>query len=313
MANETRHYIQNRILVSVDLFGRDRLNLTAEKNWTISNIYTEVCDYLAIPESRLFGLAKKLDYGFVFLDSETRLSALEKKSPSRHMGFFLPHNRNKYSLNKATELSANGGAGIILIHLRVRYYIPNHCLRGRVVRHLYYEQLRLNVLNYGLLCSDDIYFQLAAFSIKLHLLNRRTSLCYKSKHKFNADNIKLSDHFPQFMIDNYGSDYLYDNISNLLAPLKSQSRESVEWRFIRLASEPSSNFNLHLYCVSLSNPSHVNNTVSNASPSSTSLLSSPVTRIRRSYSSRSSILKTSGKGTFWLGIGPNGFEFHEAS
>lgn len=60
MAAETRHFIRNRILVSVDLFGRDRLNLTAEKNWSIANIYTEVCDYLAIPESRLFGFAKKL-------------------------------------------------------------------------------------------------------------------------------------------------------------------------------------------------------------------------------------------------------------
>lgn len=60
MAIETRHYIRNRIPVCVDLFGRDRLNLTAERNWTIANIYTEVCDYLAIPESRIFGFAKKL-------------------------------------------------------------------------------------------------------------------------------------------------------------------------------------------------------------------------------------------------------------
>ncbi|VDL15710.1 unnamed protein product [Hymenolepis diminuta] len=311
MAIEARHYIRNRILISVDLFGHDRLNLTAEKNWTIANIYTEVCDYLAIPESRLFGLAKKLDYGFVFLNPEIRLSALEKKSPSRHMSFFLPRNKNKYSLSKASELAENAGAGVILIYLRVRYYVPNQCLRGRVVRHLYYEQLQLNVLNYGLLCSDEIYFQLAAFSIKLYLLTRRNSKCYKSKLEVDGNNVKLSDHFPQFMIDNYGSDYLYDNIPSLLAPLKGQGRESVEWRFIRLASEQSSDFNLHLYPVSLSDLSHLNNSVSNTTSSTTSLLSSPINLIRRSHSGRSSILKTSGKGTFWLGIGPNGFEFHE--
>lgn len=115
------------------------------------------------------------------------------------------------------------------------------------------------------------------------------------------------------MIDNYGSDYLYDSIPSLLAPLRGQSRESVEWRFVRLASDPSSDFNLHLYPVTLSDPSHVNSAAANLVPSSTYLLSSPVTRIRRSHSGRSSLLKTSGKGTFWLGIGPSGFEFHEAS
>lgn len=59
MAVETRHHIRSRILISVDLFNRSRMNLTAEKNWTISNIYTEVCDYLGIPESKIFGFAKK--------------------------------------------------------------------------------------------------------------------------------------------------------------------------------------------------------------------------------------------------------------
>ncbi|KAM7540210.1 hypothetical protein Aperf_G00000025320 [Anoplocephala perfoliata] len=249
MAIETRHYIRNRILVSVDLFGRDRLNLTAEKNWTIANIYTEVCDYIAIPESRIFGFAKKLN-------PETRLSALEKKSPTRHMSFLLPQNKTRYSLSKATELAENGGAGVILLYLRVRFYIPNQCLRGRVVRHLYYEQLKLNVLSYDLLCSDEIYFQLAAFSIKLRLLMQRNSKPHKLKNELNEDNLKLSDHFPQSMIENYGSDYLYDNIPRLLAPLRGQSRESVEWRFIRLASDPSSDFNLHLYPVTLSDPSH---------------------------------------------------------
>ena len=115
------------------------------------------------------------------------------------------------------------------------------------------------------------------------------------------------------MIQNYGTRYLYENISNLLAPLKGQGRETLEWRFIRLASDPSSNFNLHLYPVALMDTVQ-SSSVASSSP--VSMLSSPLrpmSRLGRSLSGRSSILSPPGKGTFWLGIGPNGFEFHEVS
>lgn len=115
------------------------------------------------------------------------------------------------------------------------------------------------------------------------------------------------------MIENYGSDYLYASIPNLLGPLQGQGRETLEWRFIRLASDPSSNFNLHLYPVTLLDISH-SPAATSSSSTTVSVLGSPllpVSRLRRSHSGRSSILPPSGKGTFWLGIGPNGFEFHE--
>lgn len=98
MAFETRHFIRSRILVNVDLFNRDRMNLTVEKTWTIADIYTEVCDYLGIPESKLFGLARQSgkavlvfwfsDCGFVFLDPEMRISSLCRKPTVRHMVCF---------------------------------------------------------------------------------------------------------------------------------------------------------------------------------------------------------------------------------
>ncbi|KAH9279788.1 hypothetical protein ECG_07480 [Echinococcus granulosus] len=311
MAIETRHFIRSRILVNVDIFSRDRMNLTAEKNWTIANIYAEVCDCLGIPESRLFGLARQSDYGFVFLDPEARISSLDRKPAVRHISLIFSHNKQKYSVSKTAAIP-NGGGEAILLFLRVHFYVPNHCLRGRVVRHLYYEQLKLNSQNYGLTCSDEVYFQLAAFSIKIYLLARRHSSERTTPTTFNESNLKLNDHFPSFMIESYGSGYLYASIPNLLGPLEGQGRETLEWRFIRLASDPSSNFNLHLYPVSLLDISH--SPAATSSSTTITVLSSPllpVSRLRRSHSGRSSILPPSGKGTFWLGIGPNGFEFHE--
>ncbi|VDK40765.1 unnamed protein product [Taenia asiatica] len=302
MAFETRHFIRSRILVNVDLFNRDRMNLTVEKNWTLANIYTEVCDYLGIPES------KNADINIMQETYRQAHGLLLRTVKS----LIFAHNKHKYSLSKAAALS-NGEEDVILIFLRVRFYVPNHCLRGRVVRHLYYEQLKLNSQNYGLTCSDEVYFQLAAFSIKMSLLAMRYSSGRASPTTFNESNLKLCDHFPSFMIESYGSDYLYASIPNLLGPLQGQGRETLEWRFIRLASDPSSNFNLHLYPVTLLDASH--SPVATSSSSTTvSVLGSPllpVSRLRRSHSGRSSILPPSGKGTFWLGIGPNGFEFHE--
>ncbi len=116
------------------------------------------------------------------------------------------------------------------------------------------------------------------------------------------------------MIDEYGSEYLYENIPKLLAPLVGQVRENLEWRFMRLASDPSSDFNLHLFRASPLEP-----TLTSASSSSHSATSAPATTekhtssLRRTHSGRSSIPIPSGKGSFWLGVGPTGFVFHEVN
>ncbi len=65
MAVETRTFIRTRIPVIVELLTGERVNLTAERNWTFSNIYSETCDYLGIAESKLFGLASKTGMGTI--------------------------------------------------------------------------------------------------------------------------------------------------------------------------------------------------------------------------------------------------------
>uniref|UniRef100_A0A5K3FKW5 FERM domain-containing protein n=1 Tax=Mesocestoides corti TaxID=53468 RepID=A0A5K3FKW5_MESCO len=237
----------------------------------------------------------------MFLDPDVRLSTFEKKNFPTRLSFINSHSKHKYSVAKAASISENGVDEPLLFYFRVRFYVPNHCLRGRLVRHLYYEQLKLNSQTYRLLCSDEVYFQLAAFSIKMDLLAKRPS-----DYKFDESNFKLNNYFPRSMIDSYGKDYLYANIPNLIAPLSGQVREILQWRFIRLASESSSNFNLHLYRVS---PLDVSTSSFRLTVSVSTLKHS--SRLRRSHSGRSSLILPSGKGSFWLGIGPNGFEFHE--
>ena len=65
------------------------------------------------------------------------------------------------------------------------------------MRHLYYEQLKLNVLSYRLFCSDEVYFQLAAISIKIALITKKYVKLARNKAEFNENNLNLHDHFPQ--------------------------------------------------------------------------------------------------------------------
>ncbi|TGZ73344.1 hypothetical protein CRM22_001578, partial [Opisthorchis felineus] len=52
------------------------------------------------------------------------------------------------------------------VYFRVRFYIPIHCLRERDTQHLYYEQLRTNLLEYGLYCDLATYVELAALALQ---------------------------------------------------------------------------------------------------------------------------------------------------
>ena len=53
-----------------------------------------------------------------------------------------------------------------VIYFRIKSYVHSHCLRDRMTKMLYFQQLMRNVLEYKLQCADEIYLQLGAYAIQ---------------------------------------------------------------------------------------------------------------------------------------------------
>ncbi len=56
-ANEMRLYVRSKVSIVVCLLNDERLNLSVEKNASIGDIFNEVCEYLGLVDTEIFGLA----------------------------------------------------------------------------------------------------------------------------------------------------------------------------------------------------------------------------------------------------------------
>ncbi|VDL91330.1 unnamed protein product [Schistocephalus solidus] len=174
-----------------------------------------------------------------------------------------------------------------VFYFRVRFYIPNHCLHGRKVRHLYYQQIKHNVLHYGLLCSDDVYFQLAAYALQAAL---------------DAEVLEAL----------HGGLPLEEGVVNLshFFPLWASFCGFSFFRSLAVFYVLTGHDNL---CSLMQLEDHFPSDVSPLYPTPVDHVRSESQRpvLRRSFSRCSHSNISSGCGSFWLGISPYGLEFHE--
>lgn len=130
------------------------------------------------------------------------------------------------------------------IYFRVRFYVPVNYLRERVTRHVYYQQLRANVLTYNLFCAHDTYVQFAALALQAEVgdLSMAVHRCGSKRPYFN-----INAYFPEKLIQTCSATYLVNLVCIHHRALKAMVRYVAEFEFIRLASKSNSNFNFHLY------------------------------------------------------------------
>ncbi|XP_029189152.1 tyrosine-protein phosphatase non-receptor type 13-like isoform X2 [Acropora millepora] len=137
-------------LINVVLLNGERLNVRVQASATGQDLYNIITDHLGLTETTFFGLMIIKDGEHEFLDFNEKLSKLAK---------FAPH------LWK-DDVSCNSSL-VFTIFFRVKYYVENICLlQQQSTRHLYYLQLRKDVLEGGIYVHEETAMLLASYALQ---------------------------------------------------------------------------------------------------------------------------------------------------
>lgn len=137
-------------LINVVLLNGERLNVRVQASATGQDLYNVITEHLGLTETIFFGLMIIKDGEHEFLDFNEKLSKLAK---------FAPH------LWK-DDVSCNSSL-VFTIFFRVKYYVENICLlQQQSTRHLYYLQLRKDILEGGIYVHEETAMLLASYALQ---------------------------------------------------------------------------------------------------------------------------------------------------
>ncbi|CAH8608829.1 unnamed protein product [Dicrocoelium dendriticum] len=164
---------QRQLRLCVILLTYEQLDVTYGRDSTVEDIFHEVCNIVQLDERELFGLAVRSAETYLFLDPSEKASDIDfdylSLSGRRYFSKLKRHEKAfwLHSGTKSDSVASTDRESIYpTVYFRVRFYIPLHCVRLRSTVSIYYEQLRTNVLEYGILCAPSSYVQLSALALQ---------------------------------------------------------------------------------------------------------------------------------------------------
>ncbi|CAB3989616.1 tyrosine- phosphatase non-receptor type 13-like isoform X1 [Paramuricea clavata] len=140
-------------IVTVILLQGERLNVRIPKNAIGQDLFNHVVKHVALRETWYFGLMiiKESEQEFVNLDD--RVSKLAKFAP-----------------NLWRDDSSRNSSLMFTMFFRVKYYVENICLlREQITRHLYYLQLRKDVLEGNVYVHEETALLLASYALQAEI------------------------------------------------------------------------------------------------------------------------------------------------
>ncbi|KAF8571707.1 hypothetical protein P879_00506 [Paragonimus westermani] len=255
---------KNELRIKVILLTYEHLILSYRKESTVEDVFHEVCNALELEERDLFGLAVLSAENYLFLDPRERL----KKINFSYLSLMKACKRNGNPLRSNSAEACLPGKDSVsitltteeypVVYFRVRFYIPIHCLRDRSTQHIYYEQLRTNVLEYGLYCDLQSYLHLGGFALQAEYGNAPSNVVTisESDKSFVPNYFDPGAIYPQRLIQEYGVENLLRWTLKEHVALRNMVACTAEFAFIRSASKHTSDFNLHLQSLPRMNRSH---------------------------------------------------------
>ncbi|CAE1284780.1 unnamed protein product [Acanthosepion pharaonis] len=213
-------------VVQVRLLSGEEIRVPVDVKSKFHEVFNAVVIHLGLRETEYFGLSlcKDGEYHFVNLDEK-----IHKQAPKA------------WKSEKGDGLD-DKRLPLLTVYFRVQFYVDEVCLlREKVTRHLYYLQLKENVLNYRHLCSEERCFQLAAFALQADFGNY-----YPEKHQ-PGNYFDPREYFPAWMVGEHGQEYLFQNAPKMHKEQQDVTKNEAELKYIRESIKYPAAHNLHFY------------------------------------------------------------------
>ncbi|XP_022658435.1 FERM domain-containing protein 6-like isoform X2 [Varroa destructor] len=221
-----------RKYVAIKLLTNQTLYFAVELKCTVQDIFDQLCCYLGIVDSQLFGLAKQVQSGavtgespeFCFVEQGARLAKLAPK------GWKGP-----------TSAGLDGhGRPLITLHLRVQYFVD--CMmfvqQDRVACQHYYQHVRANLLAHDWAMSQEKAFILASLALQADLGNYDPA-----RHRGRY--FQPNQYFPWNIVQTVGESFIVANLPLMHRDHRNLNRGSAQLAFIKESQE----FAMHVYRV----------------------------------------------------------------
>ncbi|XP_061173033.1 protein expanded-like [Saccostrea echinata] len=212
-------------IVNVILLNGEAYQVTVDVKSKFLDVFNQITSYLNLRETEYFGLAQKKDEEYLFVALDEKIHRQAPKSWKSGNGEGLDER----------------GQPILTVHFRVHFYVDQFVLlREKVTRHLYYLQLKENLLSYNHVCSEGKCFQMVSYALQADFGN------YNSD-KHGEGYFDPREYFPAWMVKRRGENYIVNNTPVIHQDLQNVTKSEAELRFIREASMSPAAHNLHFY------------------------------------------------------------------
>ncbi|WAR18754.1 FRMD1-like protein [Mya arenaria] len=209
---------------SLNLSGYTFQSLQQVKS-KFQEVFNQAVTHLTLRETEYFGLAIKKDGEYQFVSNDEKIHK---------------HVHKTWKSGPGDGFDGHGRP-ILELYFRVQYYVDQVVLlREKVTRHLYYLQLKDNVLSYHQGCQGERFFQIAAYALQADFGNYTAAA---DMHEY----FDPREYFPAWILEAHGEDYIVNNTPVVHRDLRNLSRSEAEWRFIKETSSQPAAHNLHFY------------------------------------------------------------------
>ncbi|OQR72875.1 hypothetical protein BIW11_10101 [Tropilaelaps mercedesae] len=221
-----------RKYVAVKLLTNQTLYFAVELKCTVQDIFDQLCCYLGIVDSQLFGLARQVPLTgvadtfteFCFVEQTTRLAKLAPKA-----------------WKGPTSAGLDGhGRPLITLYLRVQYFVDCTMLlqQDRVACHHYYQQVKANLLAYDWAMSQEKAFMLASLALQADLGNY-------DPVKHRGRYFQPGGYFSLSIVETVGEAFIVANLPLMHRDHHNLNRGTAQLAFIRESEE----FAMHVHRV----------------------------------------------------------------
>ncbi|KAM4851852.1 FERM and PDZ domain-containing protein 2-like [Thomomys bottae] len=206
-----KSYLALRELCVILLSGQC-LEVKCDIRSTVGAVFNAVMAFANLRETTYFCLAYVKGKEFFFLDNETRLC---KIAPEGRREQWL-----KTSLHTFT------------LFLRIKFFV-GHCglLQHSLTRHQFYLQLRKDILEERLHCSDEMLLQLGALALQAEFGN------YPKEQVESKAYFRVEDYIPASLLDRMTALQVQAELSKMHRLSAELWREDAELEFLRVTQQ----------------------------------------------------------------------------